>query len=396
MAPDASPAFHGGGPIQSLSSRSCILKQPSADPDIAPLPTPRQSLDSPEPSIVRKVQMPTTSGLQITTNLPIRPQSLTPDNPQAAHAKAILTPPVSPDDLHPIPTQVNLPDLLAFLARKSGESTFEIKGIDEDGLKVLDDHARAGKLPGWDGGVRYVPSLVLIHHLAYTLHSRSFVDDSLILHYPTLIHEIIPDVFTRLSAQGKHLPSGVKPGSVLRNYGCADIPLLIGSKTPDFSIYERNELDVKTLRFQIHPTVVFEVGYSQKVRDLRHAAARLIGSSLGAVQLVVAIKLSYKNTPDKEREAIEKATAEFWELDRLQTFNEWTGAVNRVTEMRRSKHSDKTNSTNPRAVKYEYVLRENANTFTRVLVKCTQTHNVCNVPSPPFPELIPIVIVDST
>jgi hypothetical protein len=335
----------------------------------SPLPTPRQSLDDVNPSIAQNSQIPTIHELQIPTELSIQPSSSpNPDNPRPL----TITPPDSPDDLHPLPPQINLEELLGFLARESHDSMYEIKGIDNNDLKMLDHRARAGKLPGWDSGVRYVRSLVLIRRHVYTLTSRSLVDDTLFLKYPSMIHEIIPDVFDRLKDQGTRLPSGRKPGSILRNFGNADIPLLIGSITPDYSIYEENKDDKATLHLQIHPTIVIEVGYSQKIQELRLAAARLIGSSLGAVQLVVAIKLSYGKIAGQEREAVETASAEFWELEESNKISQWPGCLNRVIDISNRKGQPD----NPLATKYQYVMRENATTFAEVRIECTEVHDV--------------------
>lgn len=60
----------------------------------------------------------------------------------------------SPDSGFSVPEQVNLPKLLDFLARRSGNS-FKIEGISRESLTKLDDLALAGKIPGWDSAVRY-------------------------------------------------------------------------------------------------------------------------------------------------------------------------------------------------------------------------------------------------
>jgi hypothetical protein len=212
------------------------------------------------------------------------------------------------------------------------------------------------------------------------MNSRSLVDGTLFLKYPSVIHEIMPDVFSRLLVKGNHFPSGVKPKSELINMGTPDIRLVNGSKTPDYAIYEQNEDDKETLEVQIHPTIVFDVGYSQPVQDLRHAAVRLIGSTQGAVRLVVAVKLSYQKVAGQDREVIEQVTAEYWEPEEVEKITGWKGPLNSIAEI--SRHpGNKTASNDPHRnpTKYEYVIRESASDFTRVVIDCTQTHEVCRI-----------------
>lgn len=156
---------------------------------------------------------------------------------------------------------------------------------------------------------------------------RSFFDGHLILEYPTRIHELVPRIFTRLADQGTRLPPGLVNGA------SSDIPLLIGTKSPDFSLYDdstNHPFDGNTVA-EVYPTIVFEVAYSQNLRKVSEAAARVIGGSFGAVKLVVVIKLQY-NTPDDSfdgiRPHIDTATADIWAMTDLEELDDYIGEAN--------------------------------------------------------------------
>jgi hypothetical protein len=70
------------------------------------------------------------------------------------------------------------------------------------------------------------------------------------------------------------------------------------------------------------PTVVFEVGFSQSLEDVSEAAARIIGGSAGAVLLVVAIKLEYRQLIDGVRAPLKEAHAHYWMLTGMEELRE--------------------------------------------------------------------------
>lgn len=111
--------------------------------------------------------------------------------------------------------------------------------------------------------------------------------------------------------------------------GSARINLIQGSKDPDFSLYENQQAiegsssdPAEKKDVDSFPTVAFEVSFSQNINQVSNAAARIIGGSLGAVLLVVAINLQYRVPVQGVRAPIEKGQADYWMLTDLDLLSE--------------------------------------------------------------------------
>lgn len=357
IVPDSSrPSTHNLNTGAHLIGADTRIQQPPSNP-AASLPTPRPSLETTKPLITQASR----NTLEVLTDSPSGPSGPAPELPPPI----VLTPPASPDDAFVIPAQVDLPKLLVFLTLKA-EHSLLIPGIDNKSLGQLESMALAGKLPGWESAVRYVGLQVQdICCYTYPLNSRSFVNGGLFLEFPSTMHEILPDIFTRLSDQGKTLPSNGSK-SVLRVMGSSDIPLEKGIKSPDYSIFEvQNSSGDSSSQGDPpgHPTVAFEVGYSQDIHALRYAAARTLGGALGAVNLVVIIKLSYEVFKG-ERQEIQTASAEFWEVEYEREVEHWEKDLN-TPILQNIDASD---------VKYLYVSKGETARFSQYFIGMTQIH----------------------
>lgn len=357
IVPDSShPSTHNLNTGVHLNGADARIQQPPSNP-AASLPTPRPSLETAKPPIT----LASRNTLEVLTDSPSVPSGPAPEFPPPI----VLTPPTSPDDAFVIPAQVDLPNLLEFLTRKSG-SSFTIPGIDNESLGQLDNMALAGKLPGWDSAVRYVGLQVQdICCYTYPLNSRSVANGALFLEFPCTMHEILPDIFTRLSDQGKMLPSNGSK-SILRVMGSSDIPLEKGIKSPDYSIFEVQGSSGDSSNQKNppgHPTVAFEVGYSQDIHALRYAAAQTLGGTLGAVNLVVIIKIAYQVIKG-ERQEIQTASAEFWEVEYEREVKHWEKDLN-TPILQKIDTSD---------IKYLYVSKCETGRFSQHFIGMTHIH----------------------
>lgn len=113
------------------------------------------------------------------------------------------------------------------------------------------------------------------------------------------------------------LPAGLSLG------GSSDLSLLdASSKSPDQCIFDERHMlkrsagDKAQLLDAVHPTVVFEVSYSETpLQEVSECAARTIGASLGNVHLVVNIDLPCRKPHDCA--PVRKLTASYWEATGL-------------------------------------------------------------------------------
>lgn len=96
--------------------------------------------------------------------------------------------------------------------------------------------------------------------------------------------------------------------------GAADVDLVNGVKSPDYSFYQMptpQKQELPLLGYgSTDPTVTCEVAYSQSAASLNKAAARTLCGTLGRVRLVIAIKL--ESAPKSQ--VIEKMTWYHWEI----------------------------------------------------------------------------------
>lgn len=96
-------------------------------------------------------------------------------------------------------------------------------------------------------------------------------DDILVVGYPVSIsHEILSDLFHRLSNQGMSYSSDGHNGVTIMQGGSAGIELSRGRKEPDFSLYE-----VRTENYT-EPSIAGEVACSETAAELANDAARLL------------------------------------------------------------------------------------------------------------------------
>lgn len=101
--------------------------------------------------------------------------------------------------------------------------------------------------------------------------------------------------------------------STITEGGAADIMLSGGGiKSPDYSLYERRRGNPR-ITDSTHPTVVFEMAYSQSAQSLATAAARHICLTMGRILLVVAIKVSLE--PKSHPRKIKSIVWSHWEED---------------------------------------------------------------------------------
>ena len=137
---------------------------------------------------------------------------------------------------------------------------------------------------------------------------------------PTVGHEIM----TTLGA----VLWGQKPDDVEFGGTCL-MPLSNGGKSPDFSIFSDDHLDPEN-RFQRDrgtgqitgfPTVVIEVGYSEKPRNLAEDCGRWIVCSLGRVRLAIGINIDYTLKTDKETGELDRTINSIdcftWEIKKV-------------------------------------------------------------------------------
>lgn len=187
-------------------------------------------------------------------------------------------------------------------------------------------------------------------------------DDQLVVHYPSAMHEILSEVF-RLCDE---LPVGLSLG------GSSDLALLDAhSKSPDQCIFHKDKLkspagDNAQLLDAVHPTIVFEVLYSQGLQDVSECAARIIGASLGNVQLVVNIDFPYSKPHD--RTPVRNMTASYWEATGLNRLGQvYGGKVDKVFVP----------DISPNGHTYSYVKKDSKLGFIEIVIERTQHLVVC-------------------
>lgn len=164
--------------------------------------------------------------------------------------------------------------------------------------------------------------------------------DLLIIGYPISPgHEVLADIFHRISSHGQSYPKERYNGSRIAQCGTADVPLTSGHKSPDFSLYEFKEIDTDNNVDGIDddnsiPTVVYEYAYSQDSKKLALDAARHLLLSRGRVQLVVAINVERQKIDGNDtKKGLKRVTWSHWELDLSEdgwkeVLPSWDGVLN--------------------------------------------------------------------
>lgn len=190
--------------------------------------------------------------------------------------------------------------------------------------------------------------------------SRSFFDEKLILQCPTVIHEVMHEVFRRSG----NIPAGMTYGA------SSDIPLENGdSKTPDFSLCyageSTNPRDV--VLNMLHPTVVFEVAYSQSIQHVSECAGRIISRSSGNVRLVVVVDLPYRKPHD--RGPLSSVKAHYWELETGEPMiGEYSGEVGKLLPLSHDGAGV--------PMQFLYVKKRKSGKLIKLTVSRTETHIV--------------------
>jgi hypothetical protein len=182
-------------------------------------------------------------------------------------------------------------------------------------VNCLDGKASGAHLPFFDSYMR----------ISNSIFSIDFKDNTFIIHYPLMGHEIISGLFTELQTGGKWHPQSSYNGSYIYEGGSADIKLADGVKSPDYSLYESSDKGAQA-RMESFPTIVWEVAYSENSRKLAQDAARHICGSQGEILLAIAVDVHV--TPSRELQSMSVA---FWELEAAEEVVKWKGDFNVLT-----------------------------------------------------------------
>jgi hypothetical protein len=139
----------------------------------------------------------------------------------------------------------------------------------------------------------------------------------LIVHCPSLGHEFPGDLFDLMGRAGKSYPREYN-GSRITQGGSTTIDLEVGSKSPDFSLYEVKEGVGQDQKGEnVIPTVALEVGYyGEGERKLTLDAGRLICLSKGRIQLVATIDIDHEVEKQNDgKRKLKSVIWTHWEMD---------------------------------------------------------------------------------
>jgi hypothetical protein len=138
------------------------------------------------------------------------------------------------------------------------------------------------------------------------------------MHFPTLIHEAISHMFSKIPHEFTHGVAFFSGDQTNTSFGGGDNIALFdgGEKTPDFVIYDQ----LHTPNDPTHlPTIAWEVGYSESAKKLGRDAARLVAGTGGGIQLAIAV-----NIEDNKKRKLKAVTVDFWELTDSEQLKSWT------------------------------------------------------------------------
>jgi hypothetical protein len=102
--------------------------------------------------------------------------------------------------------------------------------------------------------------------------------------------------------------------------GSADVELVDGVKSPDYSMYEDRPATRKQPVMQSWPTVTWEVAYSEDEKQLAHDLGRYVACSLGRVRLAIGLKIERYPAVTGQSRGLKKVTCALWEADYAETF----------------------------------------------------------------------------
>ena len=190
----------------------------------------------------------------------------------------------------------------------------KISNVTSELCQQLDAQAQVDvNLAGWDG-VKWVYSGTVHDLVGAILTSFSSRVD---FHRGDLIvgckvsfgNEIMTALFLDLQRDNTSYPIHYGT-SQIRTFGQANIDLTVGSKSPDYALYEVVGDENST---NITPTIAWEIGYAENERKLEMDAARLICLSKGLVQLVVTVKITHE--PNTFPKMLKQVVWHHWEID---------------------------------------------------------------------------------
>ncbi|KAH7908217.1 hypothetical protein BJ138DRAFT_1158176 [Hygrophoropsis aurantiaca] len=156
--------------------------------------------------------------------------------------------------------------------------------------------------------------------------------------------------------------------------GSTDIALVDGKTQPDLSIYPPVDHSTDSSSPAIltralrngTPTVIFEVGYSQKSASLNHTLVHAIGGSVGAVRLAIGIKISHSKTHTKEKST--RATVTAWSFSSAQPLESYKGPTNKVIPSKSARGQP------PR--EYTYVCKTESGLVSKLTITQAQEFNI--------------------
>ena len=232
----------------------------------------------------------------------------------AGHSDQSASPPPSPP-LSPAPVSLEyiISQVRDVLTGKA--AVRKISNVTSELYQQLDAQAQVDvDLAGWDG-VKWVYSGT-VHDLVgvsiLTLFS-SRVDfhrgDLIVGGKVSFGNEIMTALFLDLQRDNTSYPIHYGT-SQIRTFGQANIDLTVGSKSPDYALYEVVEDENST---NITPTIAWEIEYAENERKLEMDAARLICLSKGLVQLVVTVKITHE--PNTFPKMLKRVVWHHWEMD---------------------------------------------------------------------------------
>lgn len=125
-------------------------------------------------------------------------------------------------------------------------------------------------------------------------------------------------LFVRLAQHSEGLPSVSGNNSTLRLGGSADVDLVDGIKSPDFSLYDNHPQKMPLTK--ACPTVVWEVAYSQNESKLAIDLGRHVACSLGRVRLAIGLNIEHNTSLEGQPRSLKRVTCTFWEPDSVEEF----------------------------------------------------------------------------
>ncbi|KJA14417.1 hypothetical protein HYPSUDRAFT_59392 [Hypholoma sublateritium FD-334 SS-4] len=124
----------------------------------------------------------------------------------------------------------------------------------------------------------------------------------LIIEFPIFPHEVVSDILYAVSQDRQSISTLHR----INDRGCAQIRLEDGIiKSPDFGHFDPNISQISrglVARYRkVSPTVIWEIGFSQRRKDLECATAHSVAASGGNTNLGIALDVGYKKDKALQR-----------------------------------------------------------------------------------------------